>query len=69
MLHFNLLRVDSLMISSHHFLFVLFNHIKLDALFSSILIIFDDVLVEGAVLIVDDDLGSVDERELMLVGK
>lgn len=69
MLHFNLLRVDSLMIPSHHFLLVLFNHIELDALFPSTLITFDDVLVEGAVLIGDDDLGGVDERELMLVGK
>lgn len=69
MLHFNLLRVDSLMISSHHFLLVLFNHFKLDALFSSTLVIFDDGLVEGAVLIGDDDFCGVDERELMLVGK
>lgn len=57
------------MIPSHQFLLILLNHFKLDALFPSILIIFDDTLVEGAVLIGDNDFASVDERELMLVGK
>lgn len=69
MFHLNLLRVDSLMIPSHHLLLVLLNHFKLDAFFPSILIIFNDTLMEGAVLIVDDDFAGVDERELMLVGK
>lgn len=57
------------MVSSHHFFLVLLNHFKLDTLFLAILIIFNDVFIEGALLIGDDNLAVFYERELMFVGK
>lgn len=56
------------MISSHHFLLVLLNDFKMNALFSSTFVSFNEAFMEGAILIGNDELSSVDERELMLVG-